>query len=174
MGVVKHMFEEIIYLDFKLPMTAISATLSDIDRQIIAQSIHNIRERLPFLVDLVGSERNSMPKMGDKSRAFVGKALEVASQNNEFLPRSFDVEEMRKDLELYDDLASLMMTLSQLQDLVDDTCLVVGSEAYSAALTVYNYAKTSGQNANGLEPLVKEMKQRFRRTRKPKAVAAIV
>jgi hypothetical protein len=154
-------------------MNAISATLSTADRLAIAQSVTTIRERLPFLVDLMSNERSALPKMGDKSRAFVGKALEVASQNSEFLPRSFEVEEMRKDLELYDDLASLLMTLAQLQDLVDDTCLVVGSEAYSAALTVYNYAKTSGQNANGLEPLVKEMKQRFRRTRKPKAVATI-
>jgi hypothetical protein len=154
-------------------MNAISATLSKDDRQAIAQSIATIRERLPFLVDLVGNERSALPKMGDKSRAFVSKALEVASQNSEFLPRSFDVEEMRKDLELYDDLASLMMTLSQLQDLVDDTCLMVGSEAYTAALTVYNYAKTSGQQANGMEPLVKEMQQRFRRTRKPKVAEAI-
>jgi hypothetical protein len=154
-------------------MSAISATLSTADRQAIAQSIATIRERLPFLVDLVSNERSSLPKMGDKSRAFVAKALEVASQNTEFLPRSFDVEEMRKDLELYEDLASLVMTLAQLQDLVDDTCLVVGSEAYLAALTVYNYAKNSGQSANGLEPLVKEMKQRFRRPRKPKVAVAI-
>jgi hypothetical protein len=152
-------------------MAPISATLSSEDREAIAQSVNDIKKRLPFLIDLVGDERNNLAKMGDKSRAFVSKALEVASQNSDFLPRSFDVEEMRKDLVLYEDLSGLMMTLAQLQDMLDDTCLMVGSEAYTAALTVYNYAKNSGQSANGLEPLVNEMGQRFRR-RKPKAAAA--
>jgi hypothetical protein len=152
--------------------TPISATLSPEDHKAIAHAIATLKERLPFLVDLVGNDHASYAKMGDKSRAFVTKALEVASQNSEFLPRSFDVEEMRKDLVLYDDLSGLMMTLAQLQDLVNDTCLVVGSEAYTAALTVYTYAKKSGQNSNGLEPLVGEMGQRFRR--KKSKTAAIV
>jgi lantibiotic modifying enzyme len=150
-------------------MTPISATLSSEDREAIAHAIATIKNRLPFLIDLVGKEHASYAKIGDKSRAFVVKALEVASHNSEFLPRSFDVEEMRKDMALYDDLSGLMMTLMQLQDLVNDTCLVVGSEAYTAALTVYTYAKKSGQNSNGVAPLVDEMGQLFRRKRKPKA-----
>jgi hypothetical protein len=40
--------------------------------------------------------------MGDKSRAFVSKALEVARQNPDFLPRSFDLDEMKRDVELLD------------------------------------------------------------------------
>jgi hypothetical protein len=152
-------------------MNSISATLTQTDRDAIAQAVATIRERLPFLIDLMGEERSALPKLGDKSRAFVSKALEVASQNPEFLPRSFDIEEMRKDLALYEDLSSVMMTLAQLQDLVDDTCLLAGSEAYTAALTIYNYAKSNGQATNGLEPLVNEMKQRFRRSRKSKMEA---
>jgi hypothetical protein len=155
-------------------MNPISATLSQEDRDAIAQAVVTIKTRLPFLIDLVGDQRSTLPKMGDKSRAFVSKALEVASQNSDFLPRSFDVEEMRKDIALYEDLSGVLMTLAQLQDLIDDTCLVVGSEAYTAALTIYNYAKSNGQSANGLEPLVEEMAQRFRRTRKTKVEAAVL
>jgi hypothetical protein len=77
-------------------MNPISATISQEDRDAIAQAVATIKQRLPFLIDLVGDERSNMPKMGDKSRAFVSKALEVASQNSDFLPRSFDVDEMRK------------------------------------------------------------------------------
>jgi hypothetical protein len=154
-------------------MNPISANLTPEDRDAIAQAIVTIKKHLPFLVDLVGDERARLPKMGDRSRAFVSKALEVANQNSEFLPRSFDVEEMRKDLLLFDDLSALMMTLAQLQDMVEDTCLVVGSEAYTSALTIYSYAKKSGQATNGLEPLVNEMGQRFRRTRKTKAAAIV-
>ncbi|MEP0983883.1 hypothetical protein NC980_25460, partial [Leptolyngbya sp. AS-A5] len=90
------------------------------------------------------------------------------SRNPDSLPRSFDVEEMRKDLELFQDLNQILMSLTQLQDMVNDTCMVVGSEAYTAALTVYDYAKKSGVNANGMEPIVAEMREHFRRSRKPK------
>ncbi len=152
-----------------MPNASISATLTDIDRDTVMTALATIKEKLPFLVDLSASERKTLPKMGDKSRAFVTKSLEVATQNPEFLPRSFDIEEMRKDVELFEALYPLLMSLTQIQELVDDTCLAVGSEAYAAALQVYNYAKASGQGA-GLDTLVDELGQRFaRKSRRSKA-----
>ncbi|MCY6490809.1 hypothetical protein [Leptolyngbya sp. GGD] len=150
-------------------MSRISATLSQDDRDAIAGAIATIQQRLPFLIDLVAEERATLPKLGNKTRTFVSKALDVASQNPDFLPRSFKVDEMQKDMQLFEDLDRLLMSLTQLQDMVDDTCVLVGSEAYSAALTVYNYAKTSGVTMNGLEPIVEEMRQHFRKPRKAKA-----
>lgn len=96
----------------------------------------------------------------------------MATQNPEFLPRSFDLEEMRKDVQLFEALYPLLLSLTQLHELVDDTSLAVGSEAYAAALQVYNYAKASGQGS-GLEAVVEEMGQRFvRRSRRVKSQAA--
>ncbi|WP_375510475.1 hypothetical protein [uncultured Nostoc sp.] len=142
--------------------TPISATLAQTDRDTVLQAISTIKEKLPFLVDLSSDDRKTLPKMGDKSRAFVSKALEVAAQNPEFLPRSFDLEEMQKDVQLFEALYPVLLSLTQLQELVDDTSLAVGSEAYAAALQVYNYAKASGQGA-GLDAVVVEMGQRFAR-----------
>jgi hypothetical protein len=150
-------------------MQTTSATLSADDRAAIADALTTIKQRLPFLVDLVSEERMTRLKIGDKSRAFVSKALRVAAQNPDFLPRSFDVEKMHKDVALLEDLSSLLIDLIQLHNLVDDTCMVLGSEAYAAALTVYNYAKTSGQATNGLEPVIDEMRQHFRKPRKAKS-----
>ncbi|MBN3943989.1 MAG: hypothetical protein V7L21_07835 [Nostoc sp.] len=144
--------------------TPISATLAQTERDAVLQAISTIKEKLPFLVDLSSDDRKTLPKMGDKSRAFVSIALEVAVQNPEFLPRSFDLEEMRKDVQLFEALYPVLLSLTQLQELVDDTSLAVGSEAYAAALQVYSYAKASGQGA-GLDTVVAEMGKRF--TRKP-------
>ncbi|MCG8366116.1 MAG: hypothetical protein MJA27_22625 [Pseudanabaenales cyanobacterium] len=119
----------------------ISASLDQADQGAVMAAISTIKEKLPFLMDLTTEERKSLPKMGDKSRAFVSKALEVATQNPDFLPRSFDLEEMRKDVQLFEALYPLLLSLTQMQELVDDTCMAVGSEAYAAALQVYNYAK---------------------------------
>jgi hypothetical protein len=147
----------------------ISAKLSATDRDAVMQAISTIKEKLPFLIDLTTEDRRTIVKMGDKSRAFVSKALEVATQNPNFLPRSFDIEEMRRDLALYEALYPVLLSLTQLQELVDDTCMASGSEAYAAALAVYNYAKASGDVA-GLDSVIDEMGRRFtRRSKKKKA-----
>ncbi|HIK04285.1 MAG TPA: hypothetical protein IGS40_06170 [Trichormus sp. M33_DOE_039] len=143
----------------------ISARLSPVDKKAVMDAINTIKEKLPFLIDLTTEERKSLPKLGDKSRAFVSKALEIATQNPDFLPRSFDLDEMRQDIELFEDLYPILLSLTQLQELVDDTSVAVGSEAYAAGLMVYNYAKASGKGA-GLESMVDDLGRRFARKSK--------
>ena len=150
----------------------ISAALTQADRDAVMTAILTIKSKLPFLVDLTAEERKALPKMGDKSQAFVTKALEVATQNPDFLPRAFDLDEMRRDVELFEKMYPIVVALTQLQELVDDTAMAAGSEAYAAALQVYHYAKASGQGS-GLEGMVTEMGQRFaRKPRKGKAGTA--
>lgn len=69
----------------------VSAKLSSADRGAVMQAITTIRKKLPFLIDLTTEERKALLKLGDKSRAFVSKALEIATQNPDFLPRSFEL-----------------------------------------------------------------------------------
>ena len=109
-----------------------------------------------------------MNKPGDRSRNFIDKALEVAAQNPDILPRMFNVEEMRKDIELSQRLQPILLALSQLQEVMDNTVAVVNSEAYAAALSVYGYAKASGKAA-ALQDTLDELSKRF--SRKP-AVSA--
>jgi hypothetical protein len=152
----------------------ISASLTQVDRDAVLAVIATIKTKLPFLMDLTVEERKTMPKMGDKSRAFVSKALEVATQNPDFLPRAFDLDEMRRDVQLFEQLYPIVVALAQLQELVDDTAMAAGSEAYAAALQVYNYAKASG-NVGGLDAVLGEMGQRFaRKPRKVKSEGATV
>ena len=151
--------------------TSISATLSQADRDAVMEAVATIKAKLPFLTGLSAEECKALPKMGDKSRAFVSKALEVATQNPDFLPRSFDLNEMRKDVQLFESIYPIVVALTQLSELLDDTLLAVGSEAYAAALQVYSYAKASGQGS-GLDAVVGEMGQRFaRKSRSPKSQA---
>lgn len=75
---------------------------------------------------------------------------------------------MRKDVELYEALYPVVLAFAQLQELLDDTHVTVDSEAYAAALQVYNYAKASGKGG-GLDVMVDELGQRFaRKSRKLK------
>jgi hypothetical protein len=143
----------------------VTTKLSAADREAVMEAISTIRQKLPFLIDLSTEERKALPKLGDKSRAFVSKALEIAAQNPDFLPRSFDLDEMRRDMELFEALYPILLSLTQLQELVDDTSVAVNSEAYAAGLLVYNYAKASGKGA-GLDSMVDDLGRRFARKAK--------
>jgi hypothetical protein len=125
-------------------------------------AIQTIREKLPFLIELTPDERRTILRTGDRSRGFVSQALEVASQNADILPRSFDVEEMHKDVELLAALSPIMAALAQLNELVEDTHMEVGSEAYAAALAVYQYARVAGKGA-ALDGALDSLGQRFAR-----------
>jgi len=120
-----------------MPENRVSANLSQADQQAVLAAIQTIREKLPFLIDLTPEERRNLPKLGDKSQAFVAQAMTIATQNTDILPRGFDVAEFQKDVALLTALQPFMAALTQLQELVEDTYLEVGSEAYAAALAVY-------------------------------------
>jgi hypothetical protein len=145
-----------------MPDNRISASLSQADLQAVMAAIGTIREKLPFLVDLSPEERRTLPRMGDRSRGFVTQAFEIASQNSDILPRSFDLEEMRKDVEMLAALSPVITALAQLNELVDDTYMAVGSEAYTAALSVYQYARAAGKGA-ALDGALDALGQRFAR-----------
>lgn len=145
--------------------TSISATLSTADQQAVLAAIETIREKLPFLVGLSGEERRSLCRLGDKTQGFVNKAVELATQNAKLMPGCLDVDEMRRDLELTEALYPVRLSIAQLQELVEDTYLLAGSEAYAAARLAYNSARANGKNV-GLSGTVDEMGRRF--SRKPR------
>lgn len=145
----------------------VSASLSAADKQVIMGAIQTIRGKLPFLIDLSKEDRRSLPKLGDRSLGFVEKAVEVATQNVGMLPRSFDLKEFQQDVQLFSELKSILMALSQLHELIDDTTLAVGSDAYSEALDVYTYAKAA-RLGTGLDELKAMMSKRFSPKGKPK------
>ena len=145
----------------------VSGSLSAEDEQAIMEAIKTIREKLPFLIDLSKKERKTLVTLGDKSHAFVDQAAEVAVQNPDLLPRSFDINEFQQDIQLLTSLNRIWIAFSQLGELLDDTILAAGSDAYAAARKVYAYTKIDGTGA-GLDELKKMMSQRFARSHKSK------
>ena len=148
----------------------IEAVLSPSDLAEVLAAFDTAKAKLPFLVDLSPEERKAMLKMGDKNLDFVTKALELASQNQDFLPRSFDVAEMKTDVDLLRGLVPIMTRLQPLYDLIEDTYMLVGSEAYAAALEVYRYAKQA-HLGGGLDPLLDSLGKKFARKVAPAAAS---
>lgn len=125
----------------------LSATMTAAEVDAVMQAIQTIKQKMPFLLALSTEERRALPQPGDRGRAFISKALEVATQNPSILPGFFSLEELRKDVELGNTLQPILLSLAQLQGMIEDTARVASSEAYSGALNVYSYAKASGSAA---------------------------
>jgi len=140
----------------------VNATVEPEAIESVMQAIADIRGFLPFLIDLSLEERKTLARMGDKSRAFVDRAYDLAVQNPDFLPRSFSIDDMKMSVELFDAMHPLIMAIRQLLELMDDTYKAVGADAYSAALAVYNYAKASDSGL-AIDEAVKELYRRFER-----------
>ena len=145
----------------------IDAALSADDKDRILQLIQQIKDLMPFLIDLSADEIGSLSKMGDRGLPFVRAAITAAEHDDNFLPRSFEVARMRKDVDLLENLPPVMAAVAQLSELLNDTYLLAGSDAFSAGLEVYAAAQRNG-NGEALTESLQNMGRRFERKPKPK------
>lgn len=133
-------------------------------------ALRTIRETLSFAVNLTPEERGSLPKMGDKSIAFVQKAGAAAENNPRAIPASIDIPGFAGDKVLFDTLYPFVSEYRQVGELLNDTMLALGADLYTQALTIYGVLKVAGQ-AEGLDELRESMAQRFQK--RPKADATL-
>lgn len=144
----------------------ITAALLEADRQAVLDAFNTILTKLPFLVSLTPDDRRELPKMGDKSFAFVRKSVEMAQEGSDYLPGAFDAAEFKSDLTIYDALLPVLQKSTKLQEMLEDTMTVIGSDLYVAALDHYASAKRNG-STGGLDELMTVLGQRFARRSAP-------
>jgi hypothetical protein len=142
----------------------IAAIISTADKQTILQQLVTIKQTLaPILsVSLTPEERQALPKMGDKSREFVDKALDYAVKNPDLVPPYLSIQEALKDYQLVSDLKEMARELSTLSQSVNDALMVAGAEAYEAALIFHASVKgASRTNSPGSEAIYEDLVKRF-------------
>ena len=140
---------------------SVNTTFSTDDQETVMAAIAEIRQKLPFLISLTSDGRRGLSKLGDKSQAFVTKALNIAAQNPAILPGSFKLETLRGNWQLFQLLEPIRLQVGQLHSLVEDTSAATGSDAFAAARTVYAFTKVNPGAPVG--PGAGELAQRFAR-----------
>ncbi|HVK99948.1 MAG TPA: hypothetical protein VM553_09055 [Dongiaceae bacterium] len=121
-----------------------------------------------ILLGLSAEDRRSYGVMGDRTRVFAGHAQSMVHNHRPLFPVSVDGPEFDRDLALFDNAMRMVRRITPFYEKLGDTAMAAGYDAYQHALEVYAFAKVASPNA-GVEELVKEMKQLFKRTRKPVA-----
>ena len=138
-----------------IPAEALADILAKVN--VLNESLANY-----LLFNLTPTDRLELSKMGDKTIAFVQKALEYGETNPTLVPGYLDIPEAKKDLALSQDLNSVLKQVSTLQRAIEDTMMVAGSEAYNAALVFYNSVKGASRvNVPGSEAVYNDLRQRF-------------
>jgi hypothetical protein len=119
----------------------VSVDLTESDKREIYEAIDLIRRKLSFAKEFTEEERANLMRLGKTGRTFVEKAQNLVERAPGILPRSFDVEEFKRDADLYQELGNISDELHRLAERVADTEAAVGSDAFTASLVVYQSGK---------------------------------
>jgi hypothetical protein len=137
-----------------IPSTVLTQAQTKVDEAIALLA--------PYVLALTPTERREMPKMGEKTIGFVEKAYDFARQNPALVPPYLDLDAFGIDFGDAHGLWTLLNTVQQLEENIDDTEMAAGSEAYQAALVFYNSVKVAAaQDVSGAKAVYEELKIRF-------------
>lgn len=131
------------------------------DWTTVDEAIARIQATLePLLVSVTSTDKKFMVKMGNGSEVFCRTALEVMGENVALMPRSFDVDEMRRDLVSHDALNTRIVKVTRLLEQMRDTEMALGSDVMVASLEGYAVLKAVGKG-EGVRALRKMLSRRF-------------
>ena len=141
----------------------ISVEIPEADLQAVKDALNTINSTLsPYLLALTPEQRKTIPKMSDGTEPFVGKVMDYATSDAQFVPPYMDVPEMKKDFDATSQLLPLLRMVEQLESNLNDTAMMAGSEAYVAALSYYNSVKMAAKmNVPGAKPIYDDLRKRF-------------
>jgi len=141
----------------------LSVEFSAAELQSIQSAISVLQSTLlPKLKTLSAQDKQQLPKMGDKSVAFVQKAYEYGQLHPTLNPAWLDTEAFRVDLEALKTLQALDRSLTPVVAALSDSQDLAGSEAYQAALLFYANVKGAAKlSLAGAQQVADDLAARF-------------
>ena len=142
----------------------ISLKISAEDKDAIKTAIAVLTEKLlPHLKALSPDERQTLPKAGDKTVAFLDKTKEFIESNSDLVPAFIDKDEYVIDLNGMNELHEYHTPVNQLASMLNDSMMLAGSEAYVTALAFYKNVKNAAKmNIPGAKEVNEELSRRFK------------
>jgi hypothetical protein len=140
----------------------VSAEVTDAVKSEIKTHVNTIDSSLPFLLALTNSDRKGGLKLGDKTVAFVEKAIDYANAYPSLVPAYIDLNEIEKDYELQKDLIDILQWINSLVQKIEDTQQEAGAEAYNGILGFYQSVKVAAEkNVPGARAIYEDLSERY-------------
>lgn len=131
----------------------------------VKAALETIYTNMPFLTGLTTEERTSLPKINVSNKAFTEDAINAAANNASMLPSFLNVPNMQTDMSLFSQLDELLILVRQLNEKLEDTQMLAGSEAYVSALTAYKlFGAAAEAGIAGADAIDSQLRSRFTHT----------
>jgi hypothetical protein len=125
----------------------------------IAFDIQDIRDNMPFLISLSNKDRQFNFKLSSKRTAFVATVIDAAKVEPLTVPSWVDVNAMKNDFELYQQLFGIENLLESLLLDVKDTKTRVGIEALKSATDIYAHVQAGKKRVPELSAIYETLKK---------------
>ncbi len=144
-------------------MDKFSVVFIPADVEDIRGFLVDVKNKLPAgLMTLTAEERQAYAKMGDKTIAFVQKAIDFAELYPHLVPAYVDIAELKKDMEAVVIMKSIFRQMEEMTTQLEDSIMVAGFDAFTASLSIYGAAKDAARrDVPGAKIVYDEMKARF-------------
>lgn len=140
----------------------ISQTVDPADILTVKGHFTAIRSKLGFLTGLTTEERQSLPKINVNNKTFVEDCINQMNNNPDFLPTYLNTVEMQKDMVLFNQLDEIRNIAAQVTELLEDTLMLAGSEAFVSALVGYRlFGGAAAAGVPGADAIYDQLKERF-------------
>ena len=146
----------------------VSASLTPEQKSSIITKLNDLKNDLGFVISLLPEEKKEYLKVGNVMLPLIEKAHDAITAHPEILPAVFDKEEFENDYKLTKDLLPIANQLAELASAVQATLFAANSDSMVETLEIYAAVQQHKDKVPGLDTVAAEMKEFFKKTRKPK------
>ena len=141
----------------------ISLEISAAQKAAIVSAVTALKTALQgIVINLTKEERQSLPKIGDKTLAFDEKCKAYMAARPELVPSFLDMAELTKDRTAIDDLLPCLRELAPLCEGLEDTITLAYSDVYVADLAFHQNVKQAAKRGiPGTDTIYDDLKTRF-------------
>lgn len=146
-----------------MPYQNIDAALTNAQKTALKGHFEAILAILNFGINLTPEERQALPSVSDNRLAFIIKVITNYAPNNANLQPGFlQLADAEKDLKLFTDLTLIDEFAGKVKEVISDTQLAVGSEAYDYSRAFYDMVKQARErNVPGTDNIYEDLSKTF-------------
>ena len=142
--------------------------LAGADYTAVRAAIDALKEKTAWRKGLTAKEVRALYKLGPNSLGFVMAAKDAAETNSNHARKTFDLSAMIQRIAAHEQLSLLLADLNPLVKQINDTLTLDGADLMQDGLDVYEDLQKAVEDEPVLEETVRELGQRFDKSKKDK------
>jgi hypothetical protein len=143
----------------------VNLTLTPAQLTTVSTAISSLNSTLSMLLALTDDERASLLGINVDNKQFVDETLEEMTNNGAILPTYLNVQNLQKDVQLFEQLDGLHSQLMNVVQKISDTRRLAGHESYNMSLAVYKmYEAATQMGIPNARQSYDRLKQRFQQS----------